>query len=71
MKMYFARSRKSFEFMHLQVRIENLETTTAMEATHPCERFIGFYFELGLNYKNINMVLGSRHSYNTVGQKSI
>ncbi|KAL3977653.1 SLAM family member 8 [Sarotherodon galilaeus] len=34
-----------------------------MEDTHPFERFIDFYFELGLNYKDIKTVLCSRHSF--------
>ncbi|XP_042073225.1 uncharacterized protein LOC121813492 [Haplochromis burtoni] len=34
-----------------------------MEDTHPFERFIDFYFELGLNYKDIKTVLCIRHSF--------
>lgn len=51
MKMSFCKS------MPLQVSTETLETTTVMEDTQPCERFIDFYFELGLNYKDIKTVL--------------
>ncbi len=33
-----------------------METTTTMERTHTWERFIDFYFETGLKYKDIKSV---------------
>ncbi|XP_035805796.1 uncharacterized protein LOC111571037 [Amphiprion ocellaris] len=34
-----------------------------MEDAHPYERFIEFYFEIGLKYKDIQAVLSKRHSF--------
>lgn len=45
--------------MHFQISTETWEITTAMEVTHLQERFRDFYFELGINYKDINSVLCS------------
>lgn len=45
--------------MHFQISTETWEITTAMEVTHLRERFRDFYFELGIDYKDINSVLCS------------
>ncbi|XP_030609254.1 uncharacterized protein LOC115796912 [Archocentrus centrarchus] len=49
--------------MHFRVSLATLETITIMEDAHPWGEYIDFYFDLGLNYKDITSVLGSRHGF--------
>ena len=63
----FGRScKKNFLFRSMYVRVretKNKTKNTKMERAHPLERFIEFYFVIGLKYKEIKSVHGSRHSF--------